>query len=247
MQHGIIFKLIVGEAASASDQDVATWLVANGAVIASYAEQDVYNADKTALFYQMLPDKMHVMKGDSCAGGKHSKACITTLLCTNMDGSDWRVPFVFGKSKSKRPRCFRNYVPVHYRHNAKAWMMHNLFAEWLGKLDCNMQRQGRRVMLVLDNCSAHHVLTSLTAVTLLFLPPNTTSKVEPLDLGIIRSFKASYRPRTMERSPIAVDCPATNLPHVLLYSAIEMVKVAWAEVMATCVRNCFCKAGFVDA
>ncbi|KAH7948919.1 hypothetical protein HPB49_003435 [Dermacentor silvarum] len=51
----------------------------------------------------------------------------------------------------------------------------------------------------------------------------------------------------MERSPTAVDRPATNLPRVLLYSAIEMVKVAWAEVMATCVRNCFRKAGFVDA
>ncbi|KAH7968265.1 hypothetical protein HPB52_007274 [Rhipicephalus sanguineus] len=45
----------------------------------------------------------------------------------------------------------------------------------------------------------------------------------------------------------AVDRPAANLPlRVPLYSALEMVKASWAEVTATCVQNCFRKAGFAD-
>lgn len=82
------------------------------------------------------------MKGDTWAGGNHSKVRVTALLCTNMDGSDWRVPCVTGKSK--KPRCFRSYVPVRYRHNAKGWMTRDLFAEWLSEFDRDMQRQGRR-------------------------------------------------------------------------------------------------------
>ncbi|KAH9377574.1 hypothetical protein HPB48_013670 [Haemaphysalis longicornis] len=109
-------------------------------------------------------------------------------------------------------------------------MTRDLFAEWLSEFDRDTKRQGRRVQLVIDNCSSHHVQTALMAVTLLFRPPNTTSKVEQLD-GLV----------------VAVVRPAANLPlRVSLYSAVEVVKAAWSEVTATCVRNCFRKAGFVD-
>ncbi|KAH7939465.1 hypothetical protein HPB52_012771 [Rhipicephalus sanguineus] len=38
-----------------------------------------------------------------------------------------------------------------------------------------------------------------------------------------------------------------NLPlRVTLYSALEMLKASWMEVTATCMQNCFRKAGFVD-
>ncbi|XP_072144529.1 tigger transposable element-derived protein 6-like [Dermacentor andersoni] len=194
----------------------------------------------------MLPGKTHAMKGDKCAGGKHSKVRITVLLCTNMDGSDRCLPFVIGKSK--RPRCFRTYVPVRYRHNSKSWMTRELFAEWLIDFDSSMAKKGRKVLLVLDNCTAHHVQAVLTAVELLFLPPNVTSKAQPLDMGVIRSFKAAYRRRVVQRMLIAVDRPAANVSlQVSLYSAIEMIKAAWMEVTPECIRNCFRKAGFADA
>ncbi|KAH9372424.1 hypothetical protein HPB48_017535 [Haemaphysalis longicornis] len=126
-------------------------------------------------------------------------------------------------------------------------MMRDLCADWLSEFDRDMQRRGRRVLLGMDNCSAHHVQTPLTAVTLLFLPPNTTSRVEPLDLGIIRAFRVSYTRRVVERLVIAVDRRADNLPlRGSLHSAVEMVKAAWSRVTATCVRNCFRKAGFVN-
>lgn len=64
VQCGIVFKFFSSEAASANDQAIATWLETNRAIISNYAEQDVYNADITVLFYHKLPDKTYTLKGD---------------------------------------------------------------------------------------------------------------------------------------------------------------------------------------
>ncbi|KAH9374830.1 hypothetical protein HPB48_011131 [Haemaphysalis longicornis] len=110
-----------------------------------------------------------------------------------------------------------------------------------------MRRPGRRVLRRMNNCSLHHLQTSLMTLALLLLQPNTTLKVQALDLGIIRAFKASCRPRVVEPLVIAVDRPAANFPlRGSMYSAVRIMKAAWSEVTATCVRNCFRKAAFVD-
>jgi hypothetical protein len=61
---------------------------------------------------------------------------------------------------------------------------------------------GQKVILFLDNCSAHikdvdleKFNIQLRNTTLLYLSPNTTSKIQPCDAGIIRTFKAYYRCR----------------------------------------------------
>ncbi|KAH6934765.1 hypothetical protein HPB50_000696 [Hyalomma asiaticum] len=92
------------------------------------------------------------------------------------------------------------------------------------------------MLLVVNNCSTHDVRASLQAVALLFLLPNTTSKLQLPYLG-----------RIVESLLTAADHPATNLLlRVSLYSALGMVKVVWLQVMATCVQNYFCKASFID-
>ena len=65
--------------------------------------------------------------------------------------------------------------------------------------------QQRHCLMLLDNASSHGVAdTVLTKVgsfdafrlsnlLLLFLPPNCTSFVQPLDQGIIAAFKAHYK------------------------------------------------------
>ncbi len=53
----------------------------------------------------------------------------------------------------------------------------------------------------MDNCSAHILLMQLASIvtlrntTVFYLPPNTTSKIQPCDSRIIRSLKAYYRRR----------------------------------------------------
>ncbi|OAD80094.1 hypothetical protein PHYBLDRAFT_59137 [Phycomyces blakesleeanus NRRL 1555(-)] len=53
--------------------------------------------------------------------------------------------------------------------------------------------QKRKVLLTLNNFSGHIVDYTPTNVELLFLSPNTTSHLQPLDGGIIRAFKAYFK------------------------------------------------------
>ena len=83
-----------------------------------------------------------------------------------------------------------------YRNNAKAWMLITIFQEWLREFDRQIAQKhgGQRVLLLLDNCTSHKVENlALPHVEIHFLPPNTTSKIQPIDAGIIISFKKHYR------------------------------------------------------
>ena len=134
-------------------------------------------------------------KGASIEGLKAPKDLITVLVTANMDGSDKRPLFVIGKFKN--PRAFKNKIlPIDliYKSNKKAWMNQILFEEWVRNFDRDMKREKRHICLILDNCTAHPpVIDGLTNITMKFLPPNTTSVLQPMDQGIIHSLKRHYR------------------------------------------------------
>ena len=151
-----------------------------------YVAKDVYNCDETGLYFKALPDGTICFKDDTLFGGKKAKERVTVLLNVNTDGSDKRKPLVIGKSA--KPRCFKGVksLPVTYKANKNAWTTAQTFEEWLKEFDRDMDKANRKVCLLLDNCSAHNVNTdSLKATELIFLPPNTTSVIQPLDQGII--------------------------------------------------------------
>ncbi|GBN77925.1 hypothetical protein AVEN_243247-1 [Araneus ventricosus] len=68
-------------------------------------------------------------------------------------------------------------------------MTSSIFGEWLVNFDKKMRNQARKVLLVLDNATCHAHGAQLRNVKLLILPPNTTSKLQPLDHGVIKCFK----------------------------------------------------------
>ena len=83
----------------------------------------------------------------------------------------------------------------------KAWMTGAIFSEWLRWF--NKRINGRKVLLLIDGFSAYQAgidLTNdvdyaMTNVRIEFLPKNATSVCQPLDQGIIRTWKAYYRQR----------------------------------------------------
>jgi hypothetical protein len=101
-RHGLVFKKLVGESAEVSAESTDAWLESLPSLLEGYAPHDIYTADETGLFFNVLPDRTLVYKGESCHGGKHSKDRLTVLLCVNSGGSDKQV-----LGKSPKPRCFK--------------------------------------------------------------------------------------------------------------------------------------------
>ena len=63
-------------------------------------------------------------------------------------------------------------------------MISALLQEWVRKLDRQFHNQERKIALLIDNCSVHPRVESLTSLNLFFLPPNTTSVLQPIGQGL---------------------------------------------------------------
>lgn len=214
-----------------------------------YDLKDVFNMDETGLYFRALPKQSMVMNGESCKGTKLAKERVTVLLACSAAGEKLK-PLVIGRAQN--PRCLKNVekssMPVIYRWNRKAWMTGTLCEEWLIRLNARMQQQKRKILLLLDNCGAHpHI--ELSNVKLQFLPPNTTSKLQPLDAGIICNIKALYRKRLLRHLLAEMDessSAADLVKSVNLLHAIRWLDLAWEGVKGATIRKCFAKCGFTQ-
>jgi hypothetical protein len=188
-------------------------------------------------------------------GRKQNKEQITLAIYCNGDGSDRLSFWVIGKYKN--PRCFKNInkntLGCQYRNNSSAWMMREIFLKWLKGFDLHVS--GRKVLLIMDNFSGHIPLDQLPNhiqlrnTTVFYLPPNATSKIQPCDAGIIRSFKAYYRRRF---NRLLLQCLEDNVvdpEKIDILYAIQMVVRAWTyEVKSKTIFNCFrhCKIRSIE-
>ncbi|XP_033747074.1 tigger transposable element-derived protein 4-like [Pecten maximus] len=205
--------------------------------------------DESGLFYRSTVSKSFHVKGETCSGGKMSKARLTVSFCASMTGEKESIVVI---GKSANPRCFKKVppssLPVHYYSNKKAWMTSNIFEDWVKKFDRKMRRQGRKVLLFLDNAPSHPKLT-LNNVTLKFLPPNTTSKSQPMDQGIIQAVKLKYRKRQLQHiltnmARHKIMTGSQLLKQISILDAIYWVNRAWNQVETDTIVKCFSAAGF---
>ncbi|GBM76204.1 Tigger transposable element-derived protein 6 [Araneus ventricosus] len=169
------------------------WLSELSSLLKDYKTDDIFNADKTGLFFQCLPNKTAAFKGEECQGGKQGKLRMAVLLAANQSGKEKLSPIMIGRSK--KPRCFdkiKSFQVMMCKSNPKAWMTSEIFGDWLKGLDKEMAKKKSRILHFINNCNAHSNFLAIKNITVKFLPPNTTSKFQPLDQGIIRSFKFAY-------------------------------------------------------
>lgn len=91
-------------------------------------------------------------------------------------------------------------MDVTYFLNPKSWMNSEIMIDLLEGLNSRMRRQHRQIFLFLDNAGCHPVSLQemFSNIRVVFLPSNTTSRIQPLDLqpldaGVIKNFKERYR------------------------------------------------------
>ena len=160
--------------------------------------------DKTGLQSNIMPDSMYIMREEKSAPGfKVFKYHFTLLLGANLTGDCKLKPVLVYHAEN--PRALKDYVktnlPVHWFFNSSGWTTGHILENYSRtslvqelKEHCTSQGLPFRILMVLNNTPAHpHVLKDLHQdIKFVFLAPNTTSLLQPMDQGIIRMFKAHY-------------------------------------------------------
>ncbi|KAJ5721893.1 ARS-binding protein 1 [Penicillium malachiteum] len=125
--------------------------------------------------------------------------------------------------------------------------------EWLYWFDQRMT--GRKIVLLMDNFSAHeaaadlikHSQIPLQNTLIIWLPPNTTSKYQPLDQGIINTWKVYWRREWVRYMLWEYEARRDPLATVDILKAIRWAIKAWEfDINALVITNCFRK-GLYDS
>ena len=139
-------------------------------------------------------------------------------------------------------------LPVTWLANRTAWMNCSLFVDWLTSINNQMKKNNRKILLFLDNAPCHVVTQDFSNIKLAFFPPNTTSKCQPLDQGVIRSFKCYYRQKLVKH--IIAQCSVARTADQISITALDAVKwvdSSWKTVTELTIQNGFRAAGFVNS
>lgn len=87
--------------------------------------------------------------------------------------------------KSKIPRYLKNVknLTIDYKSNTKAWMTGDIFSEWLKEWDKQLTKEKHHILLTVVNYPTRPSVQNLDFIKLVFLPPNSTSVLQPVDQG----------------------------------------------------------------
>eukprot|EP00477_Mikrocytos_mackini_P001751 GAHX01001893.1.p1 GENE.GAHX01001893.1~~GAHX01001893.1.p1 ORF type:complete len:302 (-),score=44.86 GAHX01001893.1:16-921(-) len=140
---------------------------------------------------------------------------------------------------------FGNWDPSRYCYwfqQKDAWNDSAVFNSYLKKIDFELDK---KIALLMDNVSFHHCINvKLNNIEPVYLPPNSTFLLQPLDLGIIRSFKCYYKHSLSEHNLSSYKLTKT-IPKLNAKQAIIKIKRAWNRVKPSTVANCFKKSSLL--
>uniref|UniRef100_UPI00358E9F1F tigger transposable element-derived protein 1-like n=1 Tax=Myxine glutinosa TaxID=7769 RepID=UPI00358E9F1F len=245
---------VSGEAASADAGGAARFREVFDQLIVEkgYLPEQIFNVDETGLYWKRMPERTYIhQEAKTMPGFKAFKDRLTLLLGGNVAGFKLE-PFCIYRSEN--PRAFKNIVkhtlPVYYRSNRKAWMTQALFEDWFLSCFVPQVREYRlqqsiacRIVLVLDNAPGHpqHLDDLHADVKVVYLPPNMTAILQPMDQGAIATFKAYYLQATFAQAIAAAEEEETTLRDFWkgynILQCIRNVASAWEEVTAWCMNG----------
>ncbi|XP_066950700.1 tigger transposable element-derived protein 1-like [Macrobrachium rosenbergii] len=202
---------ISGEAASADAEGAAKFkdILQKIVIDEGYLPEQIFNVDETGLYWKRMPQRSYIHKEATMMPGfKAYKDRLTLLLGGNVAGYKLKPLMIY---HSKNPRALKRIdkhtLPVHYRHNKKAWMAAMLFEDWFVRCFipevkdyCRENKIPFKILLILDNAPDHpqNIGDINENVKVVFLPPNTTSLIQPMDQGAVATFKAYYLRNTLD-------------------------------------------------
>lgn len=243
LHHNIMSGKNADEEAARTFPETVARIIEQG----GFSAQQVFNADETGLFWKKMPSRTYIAKEEkSMLGYKAAKDRLTLLLCANAAGDFKLKPLLVYHSEN--PRAFKGYskafLPVIWKSNRQAGVNRNIFEDWFNhhfvpsvREYCNRNQLPFKALLILDDAPGHTLTLDdmHPDVKVVFLPPNTTSLLQPMGQGIIASFKACYLRSTFAQAIRATEKEGGPTLQEFwkgfnIYHAVKNVGEAWNEI-----------------
>ncbi|XP_050733143.1 tigger transposable element-derived protein 1-like [Eriocheir sinensis] len=179
--------------------------------------QQVFNCDETGLFWKKLPSRTYITKEEKCLPG--------------------HKPNASGDCKIKPLLVYHSENPRPFKKNVKTYL-----------IEKNLPL---KALLLMDNAPAHppgmeeELGKGYKFIRVMFLPPNTTPLIQPMDQNVIATFKKLYTKALFERCfEVTSETELTlrefwknyfNILHCL-----RLIDKAWGrfcEVLAVCLEK----------
>jgi hypothetical protein len=228
----------------------------------------IINIDESALQHRTTSSRSFCTVNTDGRGVKRSKERITVTLGVSASGEKFCTQVI---AKSARPRALKNIPDISkafgiiYDHQAKAWQDTSSYMRLLHTYNKIAKQRNSIFYILQDNCSSHvcaakifdptgsqETLFKYQNLCIIFFPPNATSNCQPLDQGVIRSFKARFRRAQLnhllseyEIWQTSERAPASQFPinvHTHLRNVLGWVKSASDGIEENTIRRCFVKA-----
>ena len=248
-QHRRGFKSInlTGEAASADHAAAKEYpetfqkIVSDG----NYLDKQIFNVDESGFNWKRPPCRSYIqtINKTKSAGTKLLEDRCTVLFGGNAAGHKLKPYLLY---KFKNPRCFKgvskNTLPVNFRSNRKAWMTSSSFRDWYvnfflpdGKKYCDDENIAFKLLLIVDNAPSHPDLSDICEnVKIIYLPANTTSLLQPMDMGIISIVKTNFKHLLLDTAIKAANSNKETflefLKQFTIKNAIDLLGIAWSNV-----------------
>ena len=212
-----------------------------------YLPKQIFNISETAVFWKRMPSRTYISQDDAAATDR-----FTLLLGGNAEG-DYKLKPVM-VYHSANPCALKGYVkhllPVHFYSNAKGWVTGSLFIDYLtSKLEgelreyCARENIDFKILLIVDSAAGHPTIIQdlCEHIQVAFIPPNSTSLIQPMDHGVIATFKTYYLKKTFDMLVKAVDDKNMSVKEFWqnfnIRDAIMLVGEAWAAVTSMCMNG----------
>jgi len=128
----------------------------------------------------------------------------TALLGCDTDGTKKLPPLVTGKYN--KPHCLKNKIPTKYIANSNSWTTSATFEEFLVQLNRQIGTNKRKILLFFNQGTAQpRDNTALKNIEFIFLFPNCTSHLQPVNMVIIHVFKCEYRKQPIRKAVAIID------------------------------------------